>query len=158
MGEAGFAHIGGLDNSDGSGLRFGRNSVYGNGELAHAGNAALLGVSGNDICRALNSANPDQCTDKGFYSQNSWGYRLRAVLEFNDAIAGANLKPNLSFSHDVDGYGPTFNEGNKALSIGLDADFMSKYTASISYTDFFGGDYNTNTDRDFLALSLGVSF
>ncbi|WP_341870168.1 DUF1302 domain-containing protein [Pseudomonas morbosilactucae] len=158
VGEAGFAHIGGLDSSDGSGLRFGRNSVYGNGELAQAGNAALLGVSGNDICRALNSANPGQCTDKGFYTQNAWGYRLRAVLEFNDAIAGANLKPNLSFSHDVEGYGPTFNEGNKALSIGLDADFMSKYTASLSYTDFFGGDYNTNTDRDFLALSLGVSF
>ena len=27
-----------------------------------------------------------------------------------------------------------------------------------SYTDFFGGDYNTLEDRDFVALSFGVNF
>ncbi|MFJ2362221.1 DUF1302 domain-containing protein [Pseudomonas sp. NPDC087697] len=160
VGEAGAAHISNLGNTDGSDLRFGRNSVYGNGELADAGTAALLGgLSGNQICsKALNTANPSQCTNKGFYTPYSWGYRLRAVLEFNNAFAGVNLKPNLSFSHDVNGYGPTFTEGNKAVSIGLDADYLSKYTASVNYTDYFGGDYNTNTDRDFLAISFGVNF
>lgn len=159
MGEAAFAHIGGLGSTDGSDLRFGRSSVYGNGELSAAGVAALLaGARGNQICKLLNSANPDECNDDGFYTQNSWGYRLRAVMEFNDAIAGVNLKPNVSFSHDVSGYGPTFTEGNKAISVGLDADYLSKYTASLSYTNFFGGDYNTNSDRDFVAFSVGMSF
>jgi len=69
-----------------------------------------------------------------------------------------NLKPSLSWSHDVDGYGPTFNEGNKAISLGLDAEYQNTYTASLSYTDFFGGEYNTNIDRDFVALSFGLNF
>ncbi|UXY52975.1 DUF1302 domain-containing protein [Pseudomonas tohonis] len=162
IGEVGFSHIGDLGSADGSDLRFGRSSIYGMGSLAGAGTATIPGVgtfTGNQLCtRLLNTANPDQCTDKGFYTENSWGYRLRAQLEFNDAIAGVNLKPNLAFAHDVEGYGPTFTEGNKSVSLGLDADYLSTYTASLSYTDYFGGDFNTNTDRDFVAFSVGVSF
>jgi hypothetical protein len=162
VGEVGYSHIGNLGSSDGSDLRFGRSSVYGMGELSSAGTVTIPGVgtvSGNQLCtKVLNTANPDQCTDDGFYTANSWGYRLRAGLDFNDAIAGVNLRPNLAFAHDVKGYGPTFTEGNKSVSVGLDADFMSQYTASVSYTDYFGGDFNTNTDRDFLAVSVGVSF
>ncbi|MCY1465398.1 hypothetical protein D9M71_835370 [compost metagenome] len=73
-------------------------------------------------------------------------------------MASVNLKPNLSWSHDVDGYGPNFNEGSKAVSLGLDADYRNTYSASLSYTDFFGGKYNTSIDRDFVALSFAVSF
>ena len=51
-----------------------------------------------------------------------------------------------------------FNEGAKAISIGLDAEYQNTYTTSLSYTNFFGGDYNTLVDRDFLAVSFGVSF
>jgi hypothetical protein len=157
IGEVGYSHIGDLGSSDGSDLRFGRSSVFGNGVLPD--NAAALGMTGNGLCSALlNTANPDQCTSKGFYTQNSWGYRLRTQLEFNDALAGVNLKPNLAFAHDVEGYGPTFTEGNKSVSLGLDADYLSTYTASLSYTNYFGGDFNTNTDRDFLAFSVGMSF
>ncbi|MGL4317736.1 MAG: DUF1302 domain-containing protein [Pseudomonas sp.] len=157
IGEVGYSHIGNLGSNDGSDLRFGRSSVFGYGQLSDA--AAALGMTGNQLCKSLlNTANPDQCTSKGFYTENSWGYRLRTQLEFNDAIAGVNLKPNLAFAHDVEGYGPTFTEGNKSVSVGLDADYLSTYTASLSYTDYFGGDFNTNTDRDFLALSFGVSF
>ncbi|WP_289538280.1 DUF1302 domain-containing protein [Pseudomonas sp. SO81] len=157
IGEVGYSHIGNLGSADGSDLRFGRSSVFGNGALPDY--AAALGMSGNELCKSLlNSANPDQCTDKGFYTQNSWGYRLRTQLEFNDALAGVNLKPNLAFAHDVEGYGPTFTEGNKSVSLGLDADYLSTYTASLSYTNYFGGDFNTNTDRDFLAFSVGMSF
>lgn len=49
-----------------------------------------------------------------------------------------NFKPNLSWSHDVAGYGPNglFNEGAKAISVGVDADYRNTYTASLSYTDF----------------------
>ena len=75
-------------------------------------------------------------------------------------FAGINLRPNIAWSHDVHGYGPNgvFNEGNKAVSLGVDAEYQNTYTASLAYTDFFGGDYNTNTDRDFLALSFGMNF
>ncbi len=96
----------------------------------------------------------------GFVTATSWGYRARAILDYSNVFAGVNLKPNLSWSHDVKGYGPNglFNEGAKAVSIGVDADYRNTYTASLSYTDFFGGHYNTLTDRDFLALSVGANF
>ncbi|GBL55179.1 Protein of unknown function [Pseudomonas citronellolis] len=94
----------------------------------------------------------------GFYTNTSWGYRARGILDYGNAIAGINLKPNIAWSHDVEGYGPTFNEGAKAISLGLDADYRNTYTASLSYTNFFGGDYNTLIDRDFLAFSVGVNF
>jgi len=132
VGEVGFAHVGGLESK--SDLRYGRDSIYGLDTPEY----------GND----------------GFVTANSWGYRLRALADYSNVFAGVNLTPNVSFSHDVHGYGPNglFNEGSKAVSVGVDAVYQNSYTASLSYTDFFGGDYNTLVDRDFLALSVGVNF
>ena len=128
VGEIGYTHVGGLESK--SELRYGRDSIYGLDTPEY----------GND----------------GFTTANSWGYRLRALANYSNVFAGINLTPNVSFSHDVDGYGPVFNEGSKAVSIGVE--YQNTYTAGLSYTDFFGGDYNTLTDRDFLAFSVGVNF
>ncbi len=143
VGEVGYSHIGDISQNE---LRFGRDAVFGSGEVP------------GGFCTALNADNPDECNDKGFFTSTSWGYSARAILDYPDVAAGINLRPNLSWSHDVDGYGPTFTEGNKAISLGLDAEYLNTYTASLSYTDFFGGEYNTNVDRDFVALSVGVNF
>lgn len=133
VGEIGYAHVGGLEST--SDVRYGRDSIYGQYGATEYG------------------------TD-GFVTADSWGYRLRALADYSNVFAGINLTPNVSFSHDVDGYGPNglFNEGSKAVSVGVDAVYQNAYTASLSYTDFFGGDYNTLVDRDFLALSVGVNF
>ncbi len=142
VGEVGFAHVGGLESK--SKNRYGRDPIY--------------GITGSAV--DPNETSLARYGDHGFTTANSWGYRARGILEYPNAIAGINLKPSLSFSHDVDGYGPNglFNEGAKAVSIGLDAEYQNMYTASLSYTDFFGGDYNMLTDRDFLAFSVGVNF
>jgi hypothetical protein len=129
VGEVGANSIGGLESINE--IRYGRDSTFGN--QAQGGR-------------------------HGYYTKTSWGYRARAIWDYSDAFAGVNLKPNISWSHDVDGYGPNFNEGAKAASIGLDAEYRNTYTAGVSYTNFFGGDYNVLTDRDFLALSVGVNF
>ncbi|MGH8355540.1 MAG: DUF1302 domain-containing protein, partial [Pseudomonas sp.] len=145
VGEVGYNHISDINQNE---LRFGRDPVFGTGELPN-----------NAFCRAAaNPDNPDQCNDKGFFTTTSWGYRARAILDYPDAFAGVNLKPSISWSHDVDGFGPNFNEGSKAVSLGLDAEYQNTYTTSLAYTDFFGGDYNTAIDRDFVALSFGVNF
>ncbi|MFI8735175.1 DUF1302 domain-containing protein [Ectopseudomonas toyotomiensis] len=132
VGEIGMAHVGGLESRED--LRYGRDSLFG-----------AYGFRGDT---------------HGFVTSTSWGYRVRGIWEYSNVFAGVNLKPNVSWSHDVDGYGPNglFNEGAKAVSFGVDADYRNTYTASLSYTDFFGGEYNTAVDRDFLALSFGVSF
>jgi hypothetical protein len=147
IGEIGYNHIGGIKDEVGE-LRFGRDSIFGIGEVGVAG-----------LCEAaLNTLNPDECNDDGFYTSSSWGYRARASAEYSNVFAGVNLTPSVSWSHDVDGTGPNFNEGSKAISVALGADYQNTYNASLSYTDFFGGEYNTITDRDFVALSFGATF
>ncbi len=82
--------------------------------------------------------------------------------DYNNAIFGVNLKPNVAWSHDVGGYplapAATSRKVAKAVSLGLDAEYHNTYTASLGYTNFFDGNYNTLTDRDFVALSFGVNF
>ncbi|MFC5696041.1 DUF1302 domain-containing protein [Pseudomonas sp. GCM10022186] len=148
VGEVGYNHIGGLDDDIGE-LRFGRDPIYGPGQL-----------SAQAVCLTLTAASPAQreCNDNGFYTSSSWGYRARASLDYSNVFAGINLTPSIAWSHDVDGYGPNFNEGSKAISLGLNAEYQNTYTASLSYTDFFGGHFNPTTDRDFVALSFGLNF
>lgn len=137
VGEVGYAHVGGLESTHN--LRYGRDVVF--------------GIPDDPVQNA-------EYGNKGFVTRDSWGYRVRGVWDYNNVFAGVNLRPNVSWSHDVDGYGPNglFNEGAKAISVGVDAEYKNTYTASLGYTDFFGGDYNSLTDRDFLALSVGVNF
>ena len=144
LGEVGYSHIDQLGSSKGGDIRFGRDTVFGSGPAAGTG--------------ACPPTQTTKCTSDGFYTSNSWGYRVRGNLEYSNAFMGVALTPSLAFSHDVKGYGPTFTEGNKAVSVGLDASYKNTYTAGISYTDFFGGDFNTASDRDFLSVNFGVNF
>jgi hypothetical protein len=128
-------------------LRFGRDAVYGVGQLAD-----------NSQCLGRNPRGQQACNEQGFYTQYSWGYRARASLHYADVWPGLDLSPNLALAHDVHGYGPQFNQGSKAVGIGLAADFQDSYNASVSYNSFFGGGYNPRRDRDFFSLSLGLSF
>lgn len=156
-GEVGWTHVGGLEGA--SRLRYGRDPVFGAGPLpegaCQAQNAATLaGGSQKNLGR--------YCENDGFTTRDSWGYRLRATWEYRDVLPGLDLKPGIAWSHDVDGYSPgpegNFVEGRKALGLGLDVDYLDTYSAGLSYTDFFGGEYSTLVDRDYLLLSLGVRF
>ena len=142
VGEVGFTHVGGLESKDK--IRYGRDPIF--------------GVTGSAV--DPNETSLAKYGDHGFVTKNSWGYRVRGILDYSDAFAGINLHPNMAFSHDVDGYGPNgqFNEGAKAVSFGLDADYQHTYTASLSYTNFFDGRYNTLKDRDFVSMSFGLNF
>ncbi len=159
VGEVGVVHVGGLESS--SDVRYGRDPVYGPGPLAgttcQALNTSTVGGAG----AGASSANVSKyCEDDGFVTSTSWGYRVRAIWDYPNAVAGVNLRPSVAWSHDVDGYGPNglFNEGAKAVSLGLNAEYQNTYTADLSYTSFFDGKYNTSVDRDFVALSFGMNF
>ncbi|MDR0211252.1 MAG: DUF1302 domain-containing protein [Pseudomonas putida] len=161
VGELGVTHVGGLESS--SKARYGRDPVFGPGELPNgtceALNASTIAGSGLNSSTANVSRN---CENDGFTTTTSWGYRARAIWDYNDVFAGVNLRPNVAWSHDVSGYSPgpgaNFEEGRKAVSLGLDAEYQNTYTASLSYTNFFDGKYSTVDDRDFVALSFGVNF
>ncbi len=83
---------------------------------------------------------------------------MRAALNYSNVFAGVNLTPTLSWSHDVEGWGPNFNQDAKAINFTLNADYANKYSASLGYTDFFDGKYNTSVDRDFVSASVSVTF
>ncbi|OLU23766.1 DUF1302 domain-containing protein [Pseudomonas sp. PA27(2017)] len=160
VGEVGVVHVGGLESSGKA--RYGRDPVFGPGALP---NGTCQGLNAATIGGAVGNTGSTQnlskhCNNDGFVTATSWGYRARAIWEYPDVFAGVNLKPNVAWSHDVSGYGPNglFTEGAKAVSLGLDAEYQNTYTTSLGYTNFFGGEYNTLVDRDFLALSFGMNF
>lgn len=99
---------------------------------------------------------------EGFVTQDSWGYVIRSNLSYSDVFAGVNLTPQISFKHGVKGYGPqpgaAFNEDEKSISLSLTADYLNQYRVQLSYTDFFGGNFNALDDRDFVSLSASFSF
>ena len=99
-------------------------------------------------------------SDEGFVTTNSWGYRIRAAADYPNAFAGVTLTPTLAWAHDVKGTSPTptFSEGNKALSLGLNFSYLSKYRAGISYTMFTGCVANPTEDRDFLSITFALDF
>lgn len=155
VGEAGVNYIGGLGDT----TKFGRDSLFGqspyvDGDTGATGTCASVdAASATGQNRALS-----WCENDGFYTRWSSGYRVRAALDYSNVVAGINLTPSLTWSHDVAGYGPNFSEDAKAVSFGLSADYANKYNATITYTDFFDGKYNTNVDRDFVSASVSVSF
>ena len=91
----------------------------------------------------------------------SWGYRVAARLDYNNAIGAVNLYPYTQFLHDVSGNSPApsgpFVEGRTALTLGVRADYLSRWEANIGYTRF-AGKGNELSDRDFISASVKYSF
>ena len=91
----------------------------------------------------------------------SWGYRLAARLDYNNAIGAVNLYPYTQFLHDVNGNSPApagpFVEGRTALTVGLRADYLSRWEADIGYTRYAGKGTEL-ADRDFISASVKYSF
>ena len=112
-------------------------------------------------CQSINKIG--QCNTDGYVTSFSWGYRLRTSLKYDNAFAGVNLTPQLSWAQDVKGYAPgpgaNFIEGRKTVALALKADYLNKYSANIAYTNYFGGGKsNALADRDNVALSVSYSF
>ncbi|CAM3513143.1 DUF1302 domain-containing protein [Parendozoicomonas haliclonae] len=152
LGEVGFSHTGSLPSVDE--VRYGRAFTYGLGEGAFCNQVVQLSPT------TVINGTASQCTTDGYVTSDSWGYRVMGVLEYNNVFAGINLKPKVAYSHDVNGYSANgvFLEGRQALTVGVGADYLNKYNASLSVTKYWGGEYNPAKDRDFAAFSLGVSF
>src|SRR5690606_7035000 len=155
IGEVGANYISGIE---GNGPRFGRDCLFGQSPWQE-GEPGVPGTCSSTSCAAGESPRAGSwCENDGFFTDFSWGYRLRASLDYSNVFAGVNLSPNIAWSHDVKGYSPNFVENAKSVSLGVNADYANKYNASLSYTNFFDGKYNTLVDRDFAAISFGVSF
>lgn len=154
-GEVGYNHIGSIGNGNGE-TKFGRDSLFGQSPYGEGVPGRAAGT-----CESQTGTSPKRntwCENDGYMTTSSWGYRGRASLGYNNVFRGINLTPSLAWSHDVKGYSPNFTEDAKSISLALGADYANKYNASLSYTNYFDGKYNTSVDRDFASLSFSVSF
>lgn len=118
-------------------------------------------TSGTNIF-TLAGIQPETQTN-GFADPISWGYRLRARAQFNNAIGPVSLQPGIAFSHDVSGTTPApisnFVEDRKTVTLSLGATYLDSLRASIAYTNFMGGSpFNLLSDRDFASFVVSYSF
>jgi hypothetical protein len=122
-------------------------------------------VSGNPAHSELGGAHPGKPAEpsSAFADATSWGYRVVGKLDYNNAIGAITLSPRIAWAHDVDGNSPNpggnFLEHRKAITVGLEANYLNSWSADLSYTDFFGaGRYNLINDRDFVSFNVKYSF
>lgn len=98
-----------------------------------------------------------------FPTGDAWGYRLLVNATFNNVYAGANLDVRATFSHDVNGTTPDplflFIEDRKSANISLNFDYLSRWSASVSYNAFWDGVGTSNAlaDRDFVSLVINYA-
>ena len=129
--------------------------------LAFVGEAALMHVH-NMPDEPLESPAGGTLSDAAADADaTSWGYRMAARLDYNNAIGAAHLYPYAQFLHDVGGNSPApsgpFVAGRTAITLGLRADYLSRWQADLSYTRM-AGKGNDLADRDFVSLSVKYSF
>jgi len=144
--------------------------VFGADGLVFLTEAALMHVHGmpdrnveplESPAGGVTSARAIEDSEQPDADATSWGYRVAARLDYNNAIGAVNLFPYAQFLHDVSGNSPApsgpFVEGRTALTIGLRADYLSRWQADVGYTRY-AGDGNDLSDRDFVSVSVKYSF
>lgn len=85
--------------------------------------------------------------ETGFVTPTSYGYRAVGRLDYTGGPFGTNWSPRFAWSHDVKGVSPTFNEGVKSLSLGVNFEYQKKATLDLSYTTYGGGRTYCGTDN-----------
>ena len=98
-----------------------------------------------------------------FADPTSWGYRFVGRLTYNNAVGAFNLVPRFGWGHDVDGITPgpggAFIDGRQAFTLGLGANYLTRWEFDLSWTTFGGaGRYNLINNRDFVAVNVKYSF
>lgn len=147
VGEVAFQHWSGIGDPYSS-IRYGRGFEFGAAQHAAYGGACM-------------ASNPAYCTQDGYFTSNAWGVRGQVEMEFPNAVAGVNLKPRVFYSRDVKGWSAdgVFNEGRQAISLGLKAEYLRKYTVDLSYTRYnHNATFDSLHDRDFIGLAISAAF
>ncbi len=120
--------------------------------------------TGGNAALTAQALQPFTEQSKNFADSTSWGYQIRGRIDYLNAFkSGINFSPRFAWRHDVSGIAPVglsgFLEDNKAITLGLNANYQNSWFVDVSYTDFFGaGSNNLLNDRDFFAFSLIHAF
>jgi len=163
VGEVGFSWVPDLPNPK-TGVRYGRAFTFGTAWHPGYTDPALASRAGCDAANIANKVTPANCSQDGFVTPFSWGYRLFGELEYPNAVAGWTAKPRLYWSHDVKGNAAdgVFLENRRTLGTGVALSRLEsgrRWTVDLAYTRFIdAARWDTNRDKDFLAASISVAF
>ncbi|TCB33844.1 DUF1302 domain-containing protein [Acinetobacter sp. ANC 4910] len=146
--------------------RFGRVGAFGRSELS---SGAYNSATGEHKCTPygtahlsnaeIDSLNARFCNTEGFFTEWSYGYRIRGALNYKDIFPATVITPSLIFRHDVNGFSQNFQEGQMSLAAAVSATYRQKYNVELAYVNFFGSnDFSTVDDRDFASLAFKVNF
>lgn len=108
--------------------------------------------------------NPHQQDLTGFPDKFSWGYRIIALISYENVILPSiGVKPLLQFKQDVQGTSPgpagNFVAGRKEVDSLVEIRYRSAMSLNVGYTWYWGGGaYNTYKDRDFAQAFVKYQF
>lgn len=150
-----------IKNSNGSNIRYGRAFIFGNGAHVSFGNTDATNCGGALAAQAANP-NPTGCKNDGYVTDFSWGYRLRASLDFNNVFGSSwQATPSVFFLHDVKGISSDsqFNEGRKTVSLGLRMSLNKVHNLDLNFTTYSdGAKYDAFRDRDNYSVAYSYTF
>jgi len=114
-----------------------------------------------DAATAASQGVPQQVD--GYATATSYGYKILARFDYNNAIGPIGLKPTLRWDHDLHGISPTpitnFVAGRRQLTASLGFTYLAGLSGEIGYTRYIGaGQQNLIRDRDHVELAIKYSF
>lgn len=127
--------------------RYGRPDQYGSGPI-------------NGVCTVTTVNAARQCSTDGYVSPSAYAYRLRVDARFGEVMPGLNAIASALFTHEFKGWSYDFllSEGRKSMNLGLRFEYRQRYQAELAYAPIWGGAYSNQSDKDTLALAVGVKF
>ncbi|KAF1065769.1 MAG: hypothetical protein GAK45_02112 [Pseudomonas citronellolis] len=148
--------IAGLNPAD---ERFGRSGAFGRTPTSDGTACATPSANNTAGLTDAELAAATHCNTHGVMTAFSWGYRLRLALNYEDLLPATVITPSINWRQDIEGYGPTFQEGQQALGLALNFDFRNNYSLELAYNAFFGSNaFSTLDDRDFASVTVKASF
>ena len=101
-----------------------------------------------------------QCSETGYVTATAWGARVHVEARTGALAPGLETLLSLALTDDVKGwsYDNIINEGRKRAMLVLRLVYRQRYLAELMATPNWGGQYNAQSDRDLLSLSLGIRF
>jgi hypothetical protein len=119
-------------------------------------NSGVIGPSGIRF-------NPQQQDSDDFADDVSAGYRVIAIVRYDNVFPGISVEWTNILMHDIYGTAPgpgeNFVEGRKNLITNAEVRFGQGWSAAAAYSGFYGaGEHNLLRDRDFINLGVRYRF
>lgn len=131
---------------------------------------AVTSIGNYPVLDSNNDGIPDayvleEGSEEQYLDDFAWGYRIVLAADFNDVMAGLNLKPQIRFAHDVEGngiVGGNFVEERMSATVAIDAEYSGNLTFGLGTNVFWGRDDvnegNQLADRDNVYANIKYSF